>query len=146
MLGFGPISSRSISGSPFSLIAIPMTMAATGAIVTLGGTANGNNYLTMAASGPIVTFGGTADPLVAVFREMAASGPIVTIGGLAVPTWTQAMSATGAIVELTGRPVLLIAGKPFVVRMISEPFRVRESTENYRVKMVAAPYLVRRVR
>lgn len=146
MLGLSPISSRSISGGATSLIAVPMTLAASGVLVTLGGSALGGNYLDLTASGAFVSLSGTAVPLVGYLNAMEAQGPILTVGGLAVPTWTQQIAASGNVVHFTGRPRLFVAGKPIVVRMISEPFRVREATEHYGVKMIHARYQVRRPR
>lgn len=146
MLGFGALSSRSISGSPLSLIAVPMTLTASGVLVTLGGSALGGNYLNLSASGTFASLSGTAVPLVGYLNVMEAQGPILTVGGLAVPTWTQRIAASGNVIHFTGRPRLFVAGKPIVVRMISEPFRVREATEHYEIKAIHARYQVRRPR
>lgn len=58
MLGFGPISSRSISGGPFSLVLVSMAMTATGTM-TFAGSANWGAFMRASATGGL-TFGGSA--------------------------------------------------------------------------------------
>lgn len=119
MLGFGPISSRGISGSPFGLISIPLSLAASASFLTFGGQ----------------SFTGTV---------LRASGVAVTFSGTAPGVWFQDMASV-AVNALTfgGQPRLLLAGKPFIFRMISQPYTFRAAREPASFKMIARPYTFR---
>jgi hypothetical protein len=120
MLGFGAISSRGISGSPFSLVTVPLLMT---------------------ASGSFITFGGSG--VAGVFLPMTANSSFLTFGGSAQPSWTQTISASGSFLTFGGTAHLTLAGKAFRVRMIAEPFVVRKPFDKFTIKMVAAPYKIR---
>ena len=119
MLGFGPISSRSISGSPFGLISVSVSLAATGAFLTFGGNA----------------FTG---------QVLRASGAAITISGTAPGVWLQNMASVAVdALSFGGTPRLLLAGKPFKFRMIAQPFTFTAARNSYSFKMIARPYSFR---
>jgi hypothetical protein len=120
MLGFGPISSRSISGSPFRLVSVPLYMAASGSLLSLSGSMDGAYYIVMQASGPLLSLSGSAPGV-----------------------WLQDMSASGTLLRLGGLPRLLLAGKPFKFKMIAQPYVFRATRSSYDFKMIARPYKFR---
>jgi hypothetical protein len=118
MLGLGGISSRGISGSPFSLVAIPLSLAASASFLTFGGQA----------------FTGTV---------LRASGVAITFSGSAPGVWLQDIGAIGNAIEFGGQPRLLLAGKPFIFRMIAQPLTFSSARDTYTFKMIARPYTFR---
>lgn len=118
MLGFGPISSRSISGSPFSLVSVTVSLAASASFLTFGGQA----------------FSGT---------PLRASGVAITFSGTAPGVWLQDIAATGLAIEFGGIPRLLLAGRPFRFRMIAQPYTFTAARNAYSFKMIARPYSFR---
>jgi hypothetical protein len=121
MLGFGAISSRGISGSPYSLISVPVSLAASASFLTFAGSADTGLYIPMTASAAAITFSGSAPGV-----------------------WLQAISSA-PVTALTfgGSPRLLLAGKPFVFRMISQPTTFRATRDRTSFKMIARPYTFR---
>lgn len=120
MLGFGPISSRSISGSPFSLIAVTMAISATGAI----------------------TFDGTADTK--LYQNIAATGSI-TFGGAATWYCYYNQIATGGI-TFSGSALLRVIGRPFVFTAIPERLTFTGNADRYTFAARADNYTFRGMR
>lgn len=117
MLGFGPISSTSISGDAFKLVAVPLAAAASGAFITISGTAQPGAYIPIQATGSLITLGGTANV-----------------------HWTQRVAATGAIVTFGGSGILRLAGKPLKLTALKDSFHITAQSERYRVTALAQPY------
>jgi hypothetical protein len=117
MLGFGPISSRPISGSPFGLIAVPLAMTATVA----------------------VSFGITARA--GVFSQMRATAQIV-FGGSAFLSVNQAIHGTASI-TFGGSPTLRVAGKPIIINAVPISFTLRAPPQSYTLKAVSEQFTVR---
>lgn len=94
MLGLGPVSSRSVSGSPFKLTQVPLYAIATGALLTFGGITHPGFTLELSANGALVTLGGTASGF--WLQNATTTGTFLTISG----------SATG---RLLGSPIIFTA-------------------------------------
>lgn len=94
MLGFSPVSSRPISGSPFSLILVLSAITATGAL-TFSGSARWGAFLNAHATGRLIFSG---------------SG-----------RWSSrnALSSTGTL-TFNGSGLLQVAGKPIVFYAVPE--------------------------
>ena len=108
MLGLGPVSSRSISGSPFKLNLVELTAIATGALLTFSGVTN-----------PGITL------------PAYASGALVTLGGTAVPIWLQTATTTGTFLTLGGSATLELYGRPIVFHAIPEQMTFNAQSERF---------------
>jgi hypothetical protein len=120
MLGIGPISSRSISGSPFKLVAVPLALAAT---ATVSFAVNGR---------------------VGVFSQLHASIG-VAFAVSAQLFVNQALSGT-ATITFGGTSLLRIAGKPIILSAIPVSYTLRASPDSYTLKAAPEPFMVRGVR
>lgn len=120
MLGFGPISSRSISGGPFSLVAVPAALIAA-TTVTFAVDGRAGLYLPAAA-----TFGLAFD----------VSAPLSTL---------QAISGSSSI-TFGGSFNLRVAGKPIIISAVPISFTVRAPPESYTLKAMSEQFTVRGVR
>ena len=118
MLGFSPISSQPISGGPFSLIAVPQQMSASGGI-TFGGTGHWGLIFRPSARGGI-TFSGSANRIVKYFR---------TASGLAI-----AFSGTGHL-TLAGKPIRFVAA--------GQNYDFKAQRSNYRFQAQRISYTFR---
>ena len=120
MLGFGPISSAPISGSSFSLIAIPAALVAA-ATITFGG------------SGRI----GAITPIRANVSFAFAGAPVLYVN--------QAISGAASI-TFGGTPNLRVAGKPIIISAIPVSYTVRAMPGSYTLKAMSEQFTVRGVR
>lgn len=120
MFGFGPISSTSISGSPFKLIAVPLSIAA---VISF-------------------EFGGT--PTSGVISRMSASVGMA-FGITARLFVSQAISGTMTI-TFGGTSNLRLAGKPIVISAISQSFTLRAPPDSYTLKATSEHFTIRGVR
>jgi hypothetical protein len=92
MLGFGPLSSQAISGSPYALVGTTAAMVAVGCI-TFGGAASSGQHLAMGASGQI-TFAGSGawtslNGASATGGIVFGANPLLKLLGRAMVFWAQ---------------------------------------------------------
>ena len=120
MLGFGPISSSSISGDGFKLISIPLALAAT-ATITFGLTGRIGATIPMGAT---VGFAFSGSPTLYV---------------------NQAISGTGTII-FGGAPNLRLAGKAIEISAIPMQFTLRATPGSYLLKAIPERFTSRGVR
>lgn len=121
MLGFGALSSRAISGAPWQLLTVSVSMAASGTFLSIGGSANAGAYI-----------------------PMEAAGTFVRLTGTAIPVWTQDIGAAGAFLTIAGLAKLYLAGKPYRISQRADSYTIRKPLEAYRVKQPTISYTIRR--
>lgn len=117
MLGLAPLSTRSISGGPFSLVAVALQAAASGALITISGTAQPGAYIPIRATGSALAFGGTA-----------------------AIHWTQTIAGTGPVITFGGDALLRLAGKPLKITALRDSFRITAQSDRLILSTLAQPY------
>jgi hypothetical protein len=120
MLGLYPIGSRAISGGPFSLVRVPLEMAAA------------------------VSFAFSITGRLGAFIPMAASIG-VTFNGSPTLYVEQAISATVSF-AFSGTPTLHIAGKPIQLAAIPQSYNLRAARESYSAKALPSSHTIRGAR
>lgn len=120
MLGKAPISSTSISGGAFKLLAVTLAATAVGTI----------------------TFAGTADTK--VYQNISATGTI-TLGGSAIWYCYYNQTSIGAI-TFSGDALLQIVGRPFVFHAMPERSEFFAQSENYTFNAKPESFIFRGMR
>jgi len=120
MLGFGPISSRPISGGPFGLVAIAAAMSA-----SIG--------LSFAVSGRMGAF----VPLQASVGITFTLSPALSV--------KQAIRANIGI-TFSGTSTLFIAGKPIRISALPESFNLRALKEEWTLSALPQSFNIRGAR
>lgn len=98
MLGFSAIAARPIAGGPFSLVAVSAALAASGALLTFGGTTNPGVIIPASASGILLQFNGSANV-----------------------HWLQAATTQGTFLIFSGSAELHLLGRPYILTGFREP-------------------------
>lgn len=117
MFGFGPVSSTSISGDPFKLIAVPLLLAGT-ATLTFTGSARAGIFIPMSGTTGLS------------FTGSAALSVLQAISGTTSLTFGSSAN-------------LRLAGKPIKVSAIPMCFSFRALPESYAAKAVSEQFTFR---
>lgn len=118
MLGFGSISSRSISGSPFQLITVTAALSATVSL-TFG----------------VVGTSGLVTPMSGSIAGLSFAVPATMVVD-------QAISATIAF-SFDSSPTLRVAGKPIRINALPQSFTLRATQQSYTLKALPQSFTVR---
>lgn len=120
MLGLYPIGSRAISDGPFSLVRVPLEMAAA------------------------VSFSFSIAARIGAFIPMSASVSL-TFNGTPTLFVEQAISAAISF-AFSGTPTLFIAGKPIKLAAIPQSYNLRAARETYSAKALPSSHTIRGAR
>lgn len=120
MLGFSPVSSRAISGSPFSLVQVTASLVGAASIV----------FTATARIGVIVHPRGQAS---------------ITFGASVEMIVLQTLAGSASIV-FAGSAILRVAGKPIILRAVPASYDIRANLERFGVKAIPQSFETRGAR
>jgi len=131
MLGFNPISSSAISGSPFRLAGTVASIAAAISF-TFSASPNLTSRVAVVASGT-VTFGSSGN--ISVLVPISAAGSFALS---ASPTWSALVPISGsARIQFDADAILRLAGRPFIATAIAEQFIAQASRSLFEASAIA---------